>query len=318
MFAPSEDALSLVDDFTLAFLKSDEGREDLVRVLSFHVVPFVLPSDIIREEEVPTLLEGSKIKISFPDGASVLVNGVTVVSSDVLANNGIIHVIDALLIPPAPAPTIQPTFAPSTGSLAPTASHFPSGSPSFMGPSSPAPSQSPSISTSSAPAGQAPIGTLSSPAPSDLASDAPTDSPSDPMEEARSPAPSDLNALSVSPSAPPSNPIGTSDTVAPTLSPSLAPSDGTTSDAPSQTPTVVQTPSPSVFTPTDATTRVSIVEVIAQTFSLQLLEFYLGFSRLTPEISGPGPFTMSEYRLKCSGLEIQHIMFVRIYLTVLT
>jgi transforming growth factor-beta-induced protein len=107
VFAPEDSALEGV---TLT-------GDALVAVLSYHVVPAVIPSINIADGEtagVPTLLTGSTLSV-VKDAMGVAINGVAmVIAADKLASNGIVHVIDAVLFPPVSTavPTTMPT-APS-------------------------------------------------------------------------------------------------------------------------------------------------------------------------------------------------------------
>ena len=105
VFAPSDEAFGqLLTDLELT---AEEllGLENLSDILLYHVVAGeFLAEDVIAlatdgPVEVETLL-GETITISLEDG-NVLVNGVTVILPDVVASNGVIHVIDYVLLPPA-------------------------------------------------------------------------------------------------------------------------------------------------------------------------------------------------------------------------
>merc|ERR1712127_198001 len=92
--------------------------------MGYHVVSGNVPSTSLENGLVPTLI-GEKVKVDLTDGAKI--NGANVISPDVLASNGMIHVIDAVLLPPdddaaktpdspddaATAETAAPTKAPT-------------------------------------------------------------------------------------------------------------------------------------------------------------------------------------------------------------
>jgi uncharacterized surface protein with fasciclin (FAS1) repeats len=112
VFAPTNEAFDMVDNATLAFLTSDEGKDTLVGILQYHVVGSVIPYAAIATGEtmVPSLQGGMLTVVKDAMGA-VTVNGAMVIAADVLASNGIVHVIDEVLLPPA---TMAPTSAPSS------------------------------------------------------------------------------------------------------------------------------------------------------------------------------------------------------------
>ncbi len=97
VFAPTDDAFAAVPADTLAALGADKAL--LTKVLTYHVVPGkVMAADIVAGD-VATVA-GPTVKISIVDG-KVMVNDATVVTADVAASNGVIHVIDKVLLPPA-------------------------------------------------------------------------------------------------------------------------------------------------------------------------------------------------------------------------
>ena len=98
VFAPTDAAFEALPDGTLDELLADP--EALANVLTFHVVDGdVLSSDLSDGMEVEAL-NGDTLTISI-DGDTVMVNDATVTTADIEASNGVIHVIDAVLIPPA-------------------------------------------------------------------------------------------------------------------------------------------------------------------------------------------------------------------------
>jgi ABC-type branched-subunit amino acid transport system substrate-binding protein/uncharacterized surface protein with fasciclin (FAS1) repeats len=97
-FAAALEALGLTAEELLA------DTELLTNVLLYHVVPgTVLAEDVVAldGESAATLLEGASISIAIVDGGVVLNDSVNVTAVDVMASNGVIHVIDAVLLPPA-------------------------------------------------------------------------------------------------------------------------------------------------------------------------------------------------------------------------
>jgi len=98
VFAPTDEAFAALPEGTLDGLLAD--TEALSQVLLYHVVPGeVMASDVV-ELESATTVQGEDIAITV-DGDSVKVNGATVVSTDIVASNGVIHVIDQVILPPS-------------------------------------------------------------------------------------------------------------------------------------------------------------------------------------------------------------------------
>merc|ERR1711935_469183 len=99
VFAPTDDAFAKLDAGVLACLQEDTYKAELAAVLQYHVTSGKVPSSALENgAKVPTL-EGSDATVTI-DGMTVMVNDATVTIPDVPATNGIIHVIDGVLIPP--------------------------------------------------------------------------------------------------------------------------------------------------------------------------------------------------------------------------
>jgi len=96
VFAPTDEAFAAVPADTLEQLRSDP--EALRNVLLYHVVEGAITADqVVNLDSAPTLA-GSDLAFE-TDGDAVLVDGATVVQPDIMASNGVIHVVDAVLIP---------------------------------------------------------------------------------------------------------------------------------------------------------------------------------------------------------------------------
>jgi uncharacterized surface protein with fasciclin (FAS1) repeats len=96
VFAPTDEAFAAVDPATLEAL--GQNQEALQQVLTYHVVAGEVMSSDIEPGAVETV-EGSEVTITV-EGGMVMVNDATVTTADVEASNGVIHVIDSVLIPP--------------------------------------------------------------------------------------------------------------------------------------------------------------------------------------------------------------------------
>jgi uncharacterized surface protein with fasciclin (FAS1) repeats len=100
VFAPTNDAFAALPAGTVDTLLADPSG-DLTQILLYHVVDGVaLAEDVVGLESVTTL-NGAPISIAVVDGGVVLNDGVRVTTTDIAATNGVIHVIDAVLLPPA-------------------------------------------------------------------------------------------------------------------------------------------------------------------------------------------------------------------------
>ncbi|MGD9633061.1 MAG: fasciclin domain-containing protein [Pirellulales bacterium] len=97
VFAPTNEAFAKVPKDQLEALLADKAA--LTEVLTYHVVPGkVMAADVVKITEADTL-QGQPLKIAVADG-KVTVNGVNVVKTDIDCTNGVIHVIDGVLLPP--------------------------------------------------------------------------------------------------------------------------------------------------------------------------------------------------------------------------
>ena len=100
VFAPTDAAFAKLPDGTVTALLAD--KEKLASILTFHVVSGkVMAADLIKSNgATPKTVNGLPLDIVVR-GGKVYVNGVNVVTADVQASNGVIHVIDAVLLPQA-------------------------------------------------------------------------------------------------------------------------------------------------------------------------------------------------------------------------
>jgi hypothetical protein len=98
LFAPTDEGFERLPDGALEYLFSDDPQAefDLLRVIEHHVVDQVRPIDDFQTGEETSI--GGTLRIS-RTGDRVMVDGATVIEPDIEASNGIIHVIDAVLIP---------------------------------------------------------------------------------------------------------------------------------------------------------------------------------------------------------------------------
>lgn len=98
VLAPTDEAFAKIDKHTLNDLLKPENRDTLVNILTYHVVPGrVLAKDAVGAERAATV-QGSKVEFQIADGR-LQVNDVNVIATDIESSNGVIHVIDTVLMP---------------------------------------------------------------------------------------------------------------------------------------------------------------------------------------------------------------------------
>ena len=98
VFAPTDEAFAKVDKATLEALLKPENKEALTKILTYHVVAGkVIAADVTKLTSAKTV-EGSDVAIKV-DGSIVMVGAAKVTAVDIAASNGVIHVIDSVLIP---------------------------------------------------------------------------------------------------------------------------------------------------------------------------------------------------------------------------
>ena len=99
VFAPTDEAFNKLPKHVLDELLKPENKDRLVKILTYHVVPGkVLSTDLSAPVTTPKTVEGSKLWIDV-DKRGVRVNQAKVVTADIVTSNGVIHVIDSVLIP---------------------------------------------------------------------------------------------------------------------------------------------------------------------------------------------------------------------------
>lgn len=99
VFAPTNAAFEKVPKETLDNLMKDENRDDLVNILQYHVYVGVLKAEYMNDGQTFNQVNGDNVTIK-KEGDKVTVNGANIIAS-IPASNGIIHVVDAVLLPPA-------------------------------------------------------------------------------------------------------------------------------------------------------------------------------------------------------------------------
>ena len=103
VFAPTDEAFAAAG-IDLAALDNEEGKATLTDILLYHVVSGAVPSSAVTDGMSAAAVNGDDL--SFAVGEGVMVNDANVVLADVPASNGVIHVIDKVLMPPADDPVL--------------------------------------------------------------------------------------------------------------------------------------------------------------------------------------------------------------------
>jgi uncharacterized surface protein with fasciclin (FAS1) repeats len=97
VFAPTDEAFAKLPEGTVESLLKPENKDKLTAVLTYHVVPGrVMAADVVKLDSAKTV-QGQDVRISSASG--VKVNDANVIATDVIASNGVIHVIDSVIIP---------------------------------------------------------------------------------------------------------------------------------------------------------------------------------------------------------------------------
>ena len=97
VFAPTDDAFAALPEGTVDDLLKPENKDQLVKILTYHVVPGKVMSGDLTDDMTAATVEGDDITIDLDNG--VMVNDATVVTPDIEASNGVIHVIDKVIMP---------------------------------------------------------------------------------------------------------------------------------------------------------------------------------------------------------------------------
>lgn len=100
VFAPTNAAFEALPEGVLEMLLKPENKEALVSVLTYHVVPGKVMSGDLEDGMMPATVQGSKAEIDINYG-KVKVDNAEVIMADISASNGVVHVIDAIILPPS-------------------------------------------------------------------------------------------------------------------------------------------------------------------------------------------------------------------------
>jgi uncharacterized surface protein with fasciclin (FAS1) repeats len=98
VFAPTDEAFAKLPAGTVDDLLKPENKDKLVAILTYHVVPAkVMAADVTGKETMAKTVQGGEITVKGTDG--VTVDGAKVIQADIVADNGVIHVIDGVIMP---------------------------------------------------------------------------------------------------------------------------------------------------------------------------------------------------------------------------
>ena len=97
VFAPTDEAFAALPAGTVDDLLKPENKDQLVAVLTYHVVPGKVMSTDLQDDMTAATVQGGDVTIDLDNG--VMVNDAAVVSADIETSNGVIHVIDKVILP---------------------------------------------------------------------------------------------------------------------------------------------------------------------------------------------------------------------------
>jgi uncharacterized surface protein with fasciclin (FAS1) repeats len=98
VFAPTDEAFAALPEGTVETLLKPENKDQLIAILTYHVIPGkVMASDVSGKQMSVATVNGQEVNVNGMSG--VKIDDATVVTADVEASNGVIHVIDAVILP---------------------------------------------------------------------------------------------------------------------------------------------------------------------------------------------------------------------------
>ena len=98
VFAPTDAAFAALPAGTVEDLLKPENKDKLIAILTYHVVPGKVMSTDLTEGMMAKTVQGGELTITLEGGAKV--NGAVVSTADIAASNGVIHVVDSVILPP--------------------------------------------------------------------------------------------------------------------------------------------------------------------------------------------------------------------------
>ncbi|UOQ70599.1 fasciclin domain-containing protein [Hymenobacter cellulosilyticus] len=101
VFAPTNSAFIQLPKGAMAGLMKPESKEKLKGVLTYHVIAGRLVASDLKDGQELTTVNGEKVKVSVK-GGKIMINNATIQIPDVISSNGVTHIVDQVLLPPAP------------------------------------------------------------------------------------------------------------------------------------------------------------------------------------------------------------------------
>ena len=108
VFAPTDEAFAKLPEGTVESLLLPENKDQLVAILLYHVVAGSVTSDVVVTLDSAATVNGASVEITTSD-MGVMVDAANVTAVDILASNGVIHVIDSVILPPAGPTAVEST-----------------------------------------------------------------------------------------------------------------------------------------------------------------------------------------------------------------
>lgn len=100
VFAPTNEAFAALPEGTLASLLKPENKDQLVAILTYHVLGSKVLSTDLKNGQKAVTVNKAPVTVKLADGKA-MINDATVVAADVMASNGVVHVIDKVILPPS-------------------------------------------------------------------------------------------------------------------------------------------------------------------------------------------------------------------------
>ena len=97
VFAPTDEAFAALPEGTVESLLLEENKDQLVAILTYHVVPGKVMSTDLSDDMTAKTVQGGELTVDLDDG--VKINEATVVQADIETSNGVIHVVDMVILP---------------------------------------------------------------------------------------------------------------------------------------------------------------------------------------------------------------------------
>lgn len=99
VFAPTDAAFAALPEGTVDTLLKPENKDQLVSILTYHVVPSAVMSSDLTEGMTAATVQGANVTFTLDGGTKV--NSANITTADIATSNGVIHVIDTVIMPPA-------------------------------------------------------------------------------------------------------------------------------------------------------------------------------------------------------------------------